>query len=218
MFRFLFRLVVVVLLAAAVWLLWFRSPSTPGVRSWSGEWRSDPPVVTTTPGGFLEAATLRMTENFYRADSRTWWGIYLGETVSQIQASSVYRYGVPLTDDAWEIVTRENIGVVIAPALRPSLPVAIDTATLRERTESGWLRFDKELNLAELRRSMSAELETRAGEPERIALAKDAARRTIGEFIEEWLLARGEWQAGMFSSVKVYFADEVGDDVRRQLR
>jgi len=129
-----------------------------------------------------------------------------------------YRYGVPLVDPAWEIVTRGQTSVVVAPTLRPSVPVAIDTATLRERTASGWARFDKQLNLLELRRSLSAVLEDRAHDPVRMALAREASRRTVGEFVEHWLVTRGDWQPDLFTTVKVYFTDEVDDRLREQLR
>jgi hypothetical protein len=55
-----------------------------------------------------------------------------------------------------------NITVVIAPDLRPSVPVAIDTDTWREKTENGWARFDNQAQLETLRRSISSDLEERA--------------------------------------------------------
>jgi hypothetical protein len=200
-----------------VLLFWPPTGRSPA-RDLTAEWQTQPPVVEATPGGLLEAATVRMTEDFYRSDSRTWWGIYLGSTVSQIQASAVYRYGVPLSDPAWQIATRGQTAVVVAPDLRPSLPVAIDMATLREKTENGWARFDKQEQLDELRRSLSGELETRAGDTARMALARDTARRTIGEFVDRWLLGQDEWTADVFNTVKVFFADEVDENLRRQLR
>lgn len=203
-------------IVVALFLVWPR-PVAPAGRDWSAVWRSEPPVVSTIPGGLLETATLRMSEHFYRSDSRTWWGIHLGTTVSQIEATAVYRYGVPLDDPAWQVVTRGAVAVVVAPDLRPGLPVAIDTATLRERTESGWARFDERVQLDALRRSLSAELEGRAGDPARVALAAEASRRTIAEFVEHWLLARGEWRPGVFSSVKVYFAGEVDEGISIEL-
>ncbi len=134
----------------------------PAPHDWTAEWRSDPPVVATLPGGLLETATIRMGEDFYKSDAMTWWGIYLGNTVSHIQAAVTYRYGVPLADEAWEVITRGQTTVVVAPDLRPSLPVAIDTNTWREKTENGWARFDKQEQLEELRRSMSARSRRRA--------------------------------------------------------
>jgi hypothetical protein len=204
------------LVAGLLWFVWTR-PGTPAGRDWTALWQSEPPVVTTTPGGLLETATVRMSEDFYRSDSRSWWGLYLGTTVSQIQAAVVYRYGVPLSDPGWKIVTRGPIAVVVAPPLRPSLPVAIDTATLQERTASGWARFDKDVQLEALRRSLSADLAGRATEQTRVALVVEASRRTIAEFAEEWLLARGEWQRGAFTSVKVYFTDELDEGLSTEI-
>jgi hypothetical protein len=203
--------------ALALWVYSSRVPPEPETRNWTAIWATQPPVVSTTPGGWFEAATLQMTEDFYRADSRTWWGIFLGQTVSQIQVSATYRYGVPLTDPAWAIATRGRSAVVIAPVPAPTLPVAIDTGTLREHTQSGWARFDRQINLDELRRGMSAQLEARATDPARLSLVRDAARRTIGEFVEQWLLPQTGWQPDIFGGVKVYFADEADAYLRRQL-
>jgi hypothetical protein len=210
-------LTVSVIAAVVLFVVRFDSGSPESGRNWTAEWHADPPVVSTTPGGLLEAATMRMVEDFYKSDRRTWWGIYLGETVSHIQVAATYRYAVPLADPAWEIVTHGPICVVIAPDVRPSLPVAIDTGTMLEKTESGWARFDKQLNLEELRRSLSTELENRANDAARAALARDASRRTIGEFVEHWLAMRGQWHPGVFSAVKVYFPDEVDEALRNEL-
>ena len=202
-----------------VWAVWPDSPPPTPSRDWTAEWRSDPPVVSTMPGGLLEASTMAMTEDFYKSESKTWWGIDLGATVSHIQALVTYRYGVPLSDPAWEIVTRGQTCVVVAPTLRPSVPVAIDTGTLREKTSSGGARFDKLANLEALRRSLTTELAERADDPTRLSLVREASRRTIGEFVEQWLVARGgEWEPDVFSSVKVYFAEEIDDQLRAQLR
>ena len=204
--------------AVIVYRMLPRTGLTPAPHDWTAEWRADPPVVSTIPGGLLETATIRMGEDFYKSDARTWWGIYLGNTVSHIQVSATYRYGVPLADEAWQIVTRGDITVVVAPDLRPSVPVAIDTDTWREKTENGWARFDKQAQLEDLRRSISGDLEARARDARRVALAREASRRTIGEFVDGWLLPRNDGESGVFDAVKVYFLDEMDETLRRQLR
>lgn len=206
------------MVAIVLWVFWSPASRPPAGHDWTAAWMSDPPVVETTPGGLLEVATLRMTEDFYKSDRLTWWGIYLGETISHIQVAATYRYGVPMSDPDWTIVTRGPVTVVVAPELQPSLPVAIDTGTLREQTQSGWARFDKQLNLQQLRRSLSETLAARATEPTRAVLVREAGRRTIAEFVEQWLIGKGEWGGDVFSSVKVYFADEAGDRIHDQLR
>jgi len=202
----------------ALYLLLPRTGLSPAAHDWTAEWRTAPPVVETLPGGLLETATIRMGEDFYRSDARHWWGIYLGNTVSHIQVAAIYRYGVPLDHPAWEIVTRGQTTVVVAPLLTPSLPVAVDTSTWREKTESGWARFDKAEQLDALRRSLSADLGERAADDRRVALAREASRRTIGEFVEKWLLTKDPaWTPGVFSSVKVYFLDELDEGLSSQL-
>ena len=204
--------------AVAVYYLLPRSGLTPAPHDWTAEWRADPPVVSTLPGGLLETATIRMGEDFYKSDALTWWGLYLGNTASHIQVAATYRYGVPLADPLWEIVSKGQIAVVVAPVLRPSLPVAVDTSTWRERTENGWARFDKEEQLEQLRRGVSNDLEQRANDPRRIALAREASRRTIGEFVEKWLLTRDpQWKVGAFSVVKVVFQDEMDEGLSTEL-
>ena len=211
-------LTLVVAAAVAVYLVLPRTGLSPAPHDWSAEWRAEPPVVETLPGGLLETATIRMGEDFYRSDASHWWGIYLGNTVSHIQVAAIYRYGVPLDDAAWEVVTRGQTAVVVAPALRPSLPVAIDTGTWREKTESGWARFDKHEQLDALRRSLSTDLEERASDTRRIALAREASRRTIGEFVGKWLLAKDPaWTPGAFTAVKVYFPDEMDEGLSTEL-
>ncbi|MGE3277031.1 MAG: hypothetical protein AB7O67_18110 [Vicinamibacterales bacterium] len=204
--------------AALVLWWWTPAPQAPDTRNWTTEWRSNPPVVSTLPGGLLETATLTMAEDFYRSDSRTWWGIYLGNTISHIQAQATYRYGVPLADPQWRVVSRGPVTVVLAPVPAPSLPVAIDTATLRERTENGWARFDADQQLEELRRGMSSELADRAQDTRRLALARDASRRTIAEFVERWLADRTDDTPDVFRSVEVYFTDEADASLLAALR
>lgn len=213
----LFTLLLAVI-AALVYLVLPRSGLTPAAHDWTAEWRTAPPVVSTLPGGLLETATVRMGEDFYKSDARTWWGIYLGNTVSHIQVQATYRYGVPLADDTWTIVTRGQTTVVIAPDLRPSLPVALDTSTWREKTASGWARFDKQDQLEALRRSISGDLEVRARDAARMALVLEASRRTIREYVENWLVARGDDEGGVFDTVKVYFLHETDAALLGQLR
>jgi hypothetical protein len=96
--------------------------------------------------------------------------------------------------------------------------VAVDTATWREKTENGWARFDKDEQLDALRRGVSADLEQRAADPARVALAREASRRTIAEFVEKWLLTKDpSWTPGAFTAVKVYYPDELDEDLSTDL-
>jgi hypothetical protein len=191
---------------------------SPAAHDWTADWQADPPVVTAISGGLLETATIRTGEDFYKSDAMSWWSPSVGNSVSHIQAAVTYRYGVPLDDRAWEVVTRGQTTVVVAPYLRPSLPVSIDTSTLRQKTENGWATFDKAEQLESLRRGIAGDLEERAKNPRRVALAREVSRRAIGEFVERWLLTKDpQWKPGAFSAVKVYFLNEMDEGLSTEL-
>ena len=46
--------------AVVLYVILPRSGLTPVAHDWTAEWRADPPVVTTIPGGLLETAMMRM--------------------------------------------------------------------------------------------------------------------------------------------------------------
>ena len=150
------------------------------------------PVVMRTRGGLLEVATVRALERFTREDSRDFWGIDLGTTVSQIQVPVTYRFHIEMARE-WPIEVRGLTAIARAPAIKPSLPVAFDTTLMEQYTRAGWARFNKEENLEALQRSMTPTL---------------AARKTIAEFITIWLLKETEWKRDPAHKVVVLFPDE----------
>ena len=77
-----------------------------------------------------------------------------------------------------------------------------------EWTQSGWGRFDKWDQLRALRRETSPYLETLAGSPGYIDVARGQARLTVEEFVADWLLKQRGWPKDSERFVKVYFADE----------
>ena len=170
----------------------------------------DAPIVFKAPeGGLLEVATLRSpSETFERTDPLTFWGIDLGSTVSRVSVAAVFRYHVPLAPRGWHIKRIDGQFHVIVPAVRPSLPVAIDTSTLRKYTEAGWLRFNASDNLAALEQSLTAELGKRATTPSYIEQQRAKARETVREFVTDWLIKQERWKDVKPSQVRVFFADE----------
>ncbi len=170
------------------------------------------PTLARTPGGSLELATATATETLTRADERTiaWDMIYLGKTVSEISVPVTYRYHLNLRDP-WKLDVAGNTCVVRAPAIRPSLPPAIHTDQMQKRSESGWARFDAREQMAELERSLTPRLTRHAGDPRRLALVREECRKTVAEFVRDWLLKEDHWRKDRFSTIKVVFADEPGD-------
>lgn len=165
------------------------------------------PVVMRTKGGLLEVATVRALERFTREDSRDFWGIDLGTTVSQIQVPVTYRFHIEMARE-WPIELRGRTAIARAPAIKPSLPVAFDTAAMEKYTRAGWARFNKEENLEALERSMTPTLAERASGEAYRGLAEDAARRTIAEFITTWLLKETDWKRDPLHKVVVLFPGE----------
>ncbi|MFA6546575.1 MAG: hypothetical protein WCS99_19320, partial [Limisphaerales bacterium] len=100
--------------------------------------------------------------------------------------------------------------IVRAPAIRPSLPPAIHTDQMRKRSEAGWARFDAGEQMAELERSLTPRLTRHAADPRRLALVREECRKTVAEFVRDWLLREDHWRKDRFDSIKVVFADEQG--------
>ena len=165
------------------------------------------PVVMRTPGGLLEIATVTVHERFKREDTRHFWGIPLGTTVSIIQVPVVYRYHIPLARE-WPIRIHGKTAVVHAAEVQPSLPPAIDTARMEKYTSNGWARFNKDENLQLLERSITPELGSRANDPAIRRLAIDAGRQTVREFVTTWLLKEQGWQRDSAYQVRVLFPGE----------
>lgn len=167
------------------------------------------PTLARTPGGNLELATATATETLTRTDERTiaWDMIYLGRTVSEISMPVTYRFHLNLRDP-WKLDVAGGTCIVRAPAIRPSLPPAIHTDQMRKRSEAGWARFDAGEQMAELERSLTPRLTRHAADPRRLALVREECRKTVAEFVRDWLLREDHWRRDRFSSIKVVFADE----------
>ncbi|PAW83309.1 MAG: hypothetical protein B9S33_14010 [Pedosphaera sp. Tous-C6FEB] len=172
------------------------------------------PTFARTPGGNLELATANSTETLSRTDERTiaWDLIYLGKTVSEISVPVTYRYHLVLRDP-WKLDVVGNTCVVRAPAIRPSLPPAIHTDQMQKRSEAGWARFDEREQMAALERSLTPWLTRHAGDPRRLALVREQCRKTVAEFVRDWLLREDHWRHDRFTAVQVVFADEPQDKV-----
>src|ERR1700722_10086368 len=97
----------------------------------------DIPVITSTHGNVLELATSSSVETFKREDARNslWDHVYIGTTTAEIRAPVTFRYHI-LLSDPWRLAAHGNVCFVSAPAIRPSLPPAIDTSGMEKRAES----------------------------------------------------------------------------------
>ena len=171
--------------------------------------RESIPHITSTQGDILELAVFRCDETFKRTDEKwTGWGwVYLGTTVAEIRMPVSFRYHLRLSD-TWRLAARDQVCLVLAPQIRPSLPPAIHTTDLERRAESGWARFDKNDQLDSLERSMTPSLEQRAGDRAHLQLVREASRQSVAGFVKKWLMREGQWRSDRFNSIVVLFPDE----------
>jgi len=165
------------------------------------------PIIMRTPGGLLEVASLNINERLELVDPKKMFGLNLGETISQIDVPSTYRYHIELKPE-WKMEIRGKTCFVISPLIKASLPVAIDTEQMQKRTKSGWARFNKKKNLANLEKSISSMLEEKASSDGNMQLVLEPARKTVSEFVSKWLIKEQQWGLDPEHQVKVTFADE----------
>lgn len=172
------------------------------------------PKIHGAGGGRLEVATAEAVETFERSDERRvlWDAFSLGTTVSEVKVPVTYRYHLRL-EDAWRIEVAEPICIVYAPAIRPTQPPAIHTEGMRKRVEEDLLRFDGDDQMAKLEESITPRLRQLAQDPQHIDLVRDKARRTVAEFVRQWLLLEEQWGEEHIRLVQVVFPDEVNDEL-----
>jgi hypothetical protein len=171
------------------------------------------PRLSPDGGTKLELTAVETTETLSRtSDRRIFFDLLpLGATVSEIRVPVIYRFHLGL-DEPWQIEVNDHATVVQAPAIRPTLPPAIDTAGLEKRSSRGWLRFDSDEEMAELERHLTELLSRRAQDPDTIDLVRETCRRKVAEFVRNWLLAEEQWHSQGIKSVTVIFADEQPED------
>ena len=165
--------------------------------------------VSSTQGDVLEVAVMRTDETVSRHDGKTMFNdmLSLGTTISEIRTPVVYRYHIKLSDP-WLLRIEGNRCIVQAPALRPSLPPAIETQGMEKRSEAGWLRFNAAENLAQLERDLTPTLQQRAGEKSNLDLVREPSRKSIAEFVQKWLLKQDAGISAKVDSIVVLFPEE----------
>lgn len=182
--------------------------------------RAGIPEVASTRGDVLELAVARNDETVTRTDEKWvgWNYIYLGTTIAEIRVPVTFRYHLRLSDE-WRLAARDQVCLVLAPRIRPSLPPAIHTDGMEKRAESGWARFDAKDQLAELEKSLTPMLAQRAGDTAHLSLVREACRQSVAEYVKKWLLREDHWRTDRFTAVVVVFPDEVrigsDDDLAR---
>ncbi|MFN0075885.1 MAG: hypothetical protein ACKVY0_05370 [Prosthecobacter sp.] len=165
--------------------------------------------IVSTNGDVLELATLESEETITKFDSKTLFDVvYLGTTESEIRSVVVYRYHLKLSDE-WRLEVQDGRCIVVAPAIRPSLPPAIRTETMEKKSAAGWMRFNAAENLAALEKGLTKILEARAGVPSKLRSVREASRQSVAKFVQQWILKEptNQAQSGI-REIVVVFPDE----------
>lgn len=171
--------------------------------------KSESPIFELIKVGRLEVAVCESDQTFEKSDARTTaWGLfYTGTTYSKIKVPATFRYHVDLADE-WKIEVKDKCCVVHAPTLRPTVPVAFDTARMETYAESGWARFDKAEILSQLEKDITPLLNGRASEQKLMSDARMQARDVVARFVRNWLRSSHQWQKDAFNSITVIFEGE----------
>jgi hypothetical protein len=184
-------------------------------RPWSstmGEVHSASPdeiLVMRTRGGLLEVSRIEAVESVDTRFVHTLLGIAVGETVPRIRVPAVYRYHIELAPE-WRVLRSKEVFAVVAPAVKPSLPVAVDLKRMEKQASGTWvlLPFTETAALDALEREITGKLARKAVSPAYIQLQREYARKTVVEFVEKWLVTQAQWQSASKPRIRVLFADE----------
>lgn len=167
------------------------------------------PTIDPSGSGNLELAAFEVTEILTKSDERwAFWDLVpLGTTVSEVRVPVTYRYHLRLSDP-WRLETAEHTCIVYAPEIRPTLPPAIHTEGMQRHLDESWLRFDGAEQMEALEKSITPRLRQMAGDPRHVALVREQSRKTVAEFVRNWLLQEQHWRDDRFRVIKVIFPDE----------
>jgi hypothetical protein len=195
-------LALIVICALLFW--WLRPPGDGAAQMPAGTVGAGRLEPFRSPGGTLHTNGFVKTEELRRDE-----GSWRGTTSSAIRFDATYRYEVELRAK-WNyyIDDTRRTALVVAPQFKPELPVAVDSGTVQEWTSSGWGRFDKWDQLQALRKEISPYLAGKASSKAYLDIARGDARKTVEEFVSDWLLKSNRLPANSAYVVKVYFADE----------
>ena len=165
------------------------------------------PVVMRTNGGLLEVSTVTAIESFEASQDHTILSVPLGKTVSQVRVPATYRYHIELAPE-WKIFKNGLDLIVVPPAVKPTLPVAIETDKLESHSSGTWSLVTGTKLTQLLQRSITAELARKAMIPAYVQLQREHARKTIQEFVKKWATNQEGYHHIQPVNIKVFFADE----------
>ena len=167
------------------------------------------PEVKDAGEGRLEVATMKNTKTFKRRNKLTllWGTVSLGTTVTEIKVPATFRYHIRLSEP-WKLEVRDQNCIVIAPTLRATTPVAIHTSEMQKRSDQGWARYNAKEQMIDLEKSITPRLNGYAQSKTHLNVVREHARKTVAEFVRQWLMKEDHWREDRFRTIHIIFADE----------
>ncbi len=206
MLRLAVLALLVLSLAANLWLTRRVTDGERRLESWSAA--LDQVEVMRTEGGLLQVSTIRSPEYFKAVKPHDILGFDLGATTTHIRVPATFHYHIELARE-WKVRVRpDGTVIVIAPPIKPTLPVALDTARLERQAEGRWSLFTGTRELEALQRTITHTLADKAGSAGYLAFQREEARKTVAEFVQRWLITQERWKSARGATVRVFFADE----------
>ena len=163
--------------------------------------------VIRTPGGLLQVSSIKSPETFHATKDHTILGLQFGKTTSHIRVPATFNYHIELAQE-WKVTVRNGTFIVVAPRVKPTLPVAIDTARLEQFSSGNWALFTGPAELDALQRSITQTLAVKARSPTYLQMQREDARKTVTEFVAQWLATQERWKDAPKNDIRVFFADE----------
>jgi hypothetical protein len=79
---------------------------------------------------------------------------------------------------------------------------------MEKSASNGWLRFNKDDDLAALEQGITEELDKRADDKVHRDYVREACRQSVAEFVKTWLMKEDFWREDRFHQIVVLFPDE----------
>ena len=152
----------------------------------------------------LQFAELRQEELFERRDTEAvlWGALALPDVVVEARAPVTYTYYLDL-DKEWHFRLEGKDVFVVAPRVECNRP-SVDVSALRYEVSAGSVFRDEQLVQDQLRAELTGLTALRARQ--HLPLVREAGRRKVEAFVENWLVHR--FSDGEGYRAQVRFADE----------
>lgn len=173
----------------------------------------DQPIVMHIKGGLLEVSKIIVTEHVESSVINTVFGHGVSKTTARVRVPAVYRYCIELAPE-WKIELKNGTFLVVAPAMKPALPVAIDTTQLVSDSSGAWSMVNGQKRIDELVKTITPILATRAISQQYMDLQRNEARKAVEEYVRKWLLSQEQWKPASAYPMRVTFSDEPISEVK----